>query len=33
MYLFWNDVNLALRTARVTAKPDLNFYPKRWEGA
>ena len=31
MYLFWSDVNLALRTVRVTAKPDLNFYPKRWE--
>lgn len=31
MYLFWSDVNLTLRTVRVTAKPDLGFYPKRWE--
>jgi integrase len=31
MYLFWSDVNLALRTVRVTAKPDLGFYPKRWK--
>jgi integrase/recombinase XerD len=31
MYLFWNDVNLALRTIRVTSKPDLGFFPKRWE--
>src|ERR1700734_1084847 len=31
MYLFWGDVNLALRTIRVTAKPDLGFFPKRWE--
>lgn len=31
MYLFWSDVNLALRTVRVTAKPDRGFYPKRWE--
>jgi integrase len=31
MYLFWSDVNLDLRTVRVTAKPILGFYPKRWE--
>ena len=31
MYLFWGDVNLQLRTVRVTAKPELGFYPKRWE--
>ncbi|MBV9770307.1 MAG: hypothetical protein JOZ32_12100 [Bryobacterales bacterium] len=31
MYLFWSDVNLPLRTVRVTAKPELGFYPKRWE--
>jgi integrase len=31
MYLFWSDVNIELRTVRVTAKPDLGFYPKRWE--
>ena len=26
MYLFWGDVNLALRTIRVTSKPDLGFF-------
>jgi len=31
MYLFWRDVNFELRTVRVTAKPELGFYPKRWE--
>ena len=31
MYLGWPDVNLRLRTIRVTAKPDLGFFPKRWE--
>lgn len=31
MYLFWSDINLDLRTVRVTAKPGLGFYPKRWE--
>lgn len=31
MYLFWSDVHLSLRTVRVTAKPELGFYPKRWE--
>jgi integrase len=31
MYLFWTDVNLALRTVRVTAKRDYGFSPKRWE--
>jgi integrase len=31
MYLFWTDVNFDLRTVRVTAKPELGFYPKRWE--
>ena len=25
------DVNLTLRTIPVTAKPDLGFFPKRWE--
>jgi hypothetical protein len=24
-------VNLELRTVRVTSKPELGFYPKRWE--
>ena len=31
MFLRWNDVNFGLRTVRVTAKPDLGFYPKCWE--
>jgi integrase/recombinase XerD len=31
MYLGWPDVNLRLRTIRVSAKPDLDFFPKRWE--
>ena len=31
MYLFWSDINVQLRTVRVTAKPELGFYPKRWE--
>ena len=31
MYLLWSDINVALRTVRVTAKPELGFYPKRWE--
>ena len=31
MYLFWSDVNLDLQTVRVTAKPHLDFFPKRWE--
>jgi len=31
MYLFWSDVNFELRTVRVTAKPELGLYPKRWE--
>jgi integrase len=31
MYLSWSDINLDLRTIRVTAKPQLGFYAKRWE--
>lgn len=31
MYLFWRDINFELRTVRVTAKPELGFYLKRWE--
>ncbi|MBV9760285.1 MAG: site-specific integrase [Acidobacteriaceae bacterium] len=31
VHLFWSDVNLALNTIRVTAKPELGFWPKRWE--
>jgi integrase len=29
--LIWNDINLKLNTIKVTAKPELGFYPKRWE--
>ena len=29
--LFWSDVHFTLNTIRVTAKPDLGFWPKRWE--
>ena len=31
MFLRWSDVNFELRTVRVTSKPELGFYPKRWE--
>ena len=31
MFLRWSDVNFELRTMRVTSKPELGFYPKRWE--
>src|ERR1700687_1335254 len=31
MYLFWKDLNPKLRTGRVLSKPDLKFFPKRWE--
>jgi integrase/recombinase XerD len=31
MYLFWKDLNAKLRTVRVLSKPDLKFFPKRWE--
>lgn len=31
MYLFWKDLNPKLRTVRVVSKPDLKFFPKRWE--
>jgi integrase len=30
-YLFWSDINLGLRTIRVTSKTHLGFSPKRWE--
>jgi site-specific recombinase XerD len=30
-FLFWSDINLRLRTIRVTSKPHLGFSPKRWE--
>jgi integrase/recombinase XerD len=31
VHLIWSDINFALNTIRVTAKPDLGFWPKRWE--
>jgi integrase len=31
MYLFWKDLSPKLRTIRVLSKPDLKFFPKRWE--
>jgi site-specific recombinase XerD len=31
MHLFWRDLNLKLRTVRVVSKPELRFFPKRWE--
>jgi integrase len=31
MYLFWSDLRLDLNTARVTAKRELGFTPKRCE--
>jgi integrase len=31
MYLFWRDLNLKLPTLRVVSKPELGFFPKRWE--
>lgn len=31
VYLSWSDINFKLKTLRVTAKPELGFYPKRWE--
>jgi hypothetical protein len=30
-HLVWTDVNIRLRTIRVTAKAKYGFYPKRWE--
>jgi integrase len=31
MFLRWSDINFELRTVRVASKPELGFYPKRWE--
>jgi integrase len=31
MFLRWSDINFELRTVRMTSKPELGFYPKRWE--
>lgn len=30
-HLCWPDLNFNLNTIRVTSKPDLGFWPKRWE--
>jgi integrase len=31
VHLSWPDVHFTLNTIRSTAKPDLEFWPKRWE--
>ncbi len=31
VHLVRTDIHFDLHTLRVTAKPDLSFYPKRWE--
>jgi integrase len=31
VHLLWSDLNFPLNTIRVTSKPDLGFWPKRWE--
>jgi len=31
VHLYWSDINFDLQTARVRSKPELGFYPKRWE--
>ena len=31
VHLFWTDISFELQTVRVTAKPEMGFYPKRWE--
>lgn len=31
VHLFWTDISFERLTIRVTAKPELGFYPKRWE--
>src|SRR5262249_32467300 len=31
VHLYLSDLNFELQTARVTSKPELGFYPKRWE--
>jgi integrase/recombinase XerD len=31
VHLCWPDLNLSLNMIRVTSKPDLGFWPKRWE--
>jgi integrase len=31
VHLCWPDLQFGLNTIRVTSKPDLGFWPKRWE--
>jgi len=31
VHLFWTDISFDLLKVRVTSKPELGFYPKRWE--
>jgi integrase len=31
VYLFWSDINLDLRTIRITSKREIGFSPKRYE--
>src|SRR2546428_6775213 len=31
VHLRWDDINPAVNMIKVTAKPELGFYPKRWE--
>lgn len=31
VHLLWSDIKFELKTIRVTSKPDLGFWPKRWE--
>ena len=31
VHLAWDDINSAVNMIKVTAKPELGFYPKRWE--
>jgi integrase/recombinase XerD len=31
VHLSWSDIHFSLNTIKVTAKPDLGFYAKRWE--
>lgn len=31
VYLFWDDIKFQLNTIQVKAKPEQDFYPKRWE--
>lgn len=31
VHLVWSDINFTINTVKVTAKPDLRFWAKRWE--